>query len=80
MLPDQEPDAVQDVAFEVDQVKVVGFPTRTESGLADIDTLAGGVGGGVGSEEPPPPPPHAVSTATDVNMIIFLKSENINLS
>ena len=44
LLPDQAPDAIQDVALADDQVKVEGEPLATLVGLALIDTVGAGVG------------------------------------
>ena len=55
-VPDQAPDAEQEVALEVDQVRVVVFVKRTNEGSADKLTDAAGVTGAAGA--PPPPPPH----------------------
>jgi hypothetical protein len=43
-LPDQPPDAVQEVAFVVDQLKVELLPLTTELGLAARLTLGAGAG------------------------------------
>ena len=56
-VPDQAPDAEQEVAFEVDQVRVEVFVKRTDVGSADKLTVGAGVTG-AGGELPPPPPPH----------------------
>ena len=47
LVPDQLPDAVQEVALVVDQVKVDGLPLVTDAGNADKVTVGAGVGGGV---------------------------------
>ncbi len=49
LAPDQDPDAVQEVALVEDQVRVEVSVTRTVKGLAERDTVA------AGAEEPPPP-------------------------
>ena len=41
-LPDQAPDAVQDVAFAADQVRVDALPLMTELGLALKLTVGAG--------------------------------------
>ena len=56
LVPDQAPDAEQEVAFDDDQVSVESEPTTTEVGLAEKLTLGAGTVG-VGVEPPPPPPP-----------------------
>ncbi len=43
-LPDQPPDAVQEVAFVVDQLKVELLPLTTELGLAARLTVGAGAG------------------------------------
>ena len=75
--PLQLPEAEQVVAFVVFQESVVSLPVKTDNGSADKFTVGLGVDGGVGSEEPPPPPPQAVSNATQIKIIKFLKEECI---
>ena len=65
LVPLHAPEALHVDAFVVVQVKVVSAPIATLMGLAVRLTVAGGVGGGVGSEEPPPPPPQAVKIIID---------------
>jgi len=48
LVPDQPPEAVQDVAFVEDQLSVEDKPFATTIGLAVSDTPAGGGGGGGG--------------------------------
>jgi hypothetical protein len=61
LVPDQAPEAVQDVAFVEDQVSVEDPPLATDAGLAASDTVGAGGGGGGGAELPLPPlpPPQA---------------------
>jgi len=47
LLPDQAPEAVQEVAFVEDQVSVDDPPLATEVGFAASDTVGTGGGGGV---------------------------------
>ena len=44
-VPDQEPDAVQEVALVEDQVIVEVFVRRTVKGSAEIETVGAGVTG-----------------------------------
>ena len=80
LVPLHAPEALHVDAFVVVQVKVVSAPIATLMGLAVRLTVAGGVGGGVGSEEPPPPPPQAVRIIIDRKTIIFFKGLCIGLS
>ena len=57
LVPDQEPEAEQEVALEEDQVRVDVSVKRTDMGLAERVTTGAGVVGVVGVESPPPPPP-----------------------
>ena len=47
LLPDQAPEAVQEVAFVEDQVRVDDPPLVTDVGFAASDTVGTGGGGGV---------------------------------
>tara|TARA_B100001059_G_scaffold183680_1_gene185115 strand:- start:247 stop:549 length:303 start_codon:yes stop_codon:yes gene_type:complete len=76
--PLQAPDALHVVALAVDQVRVVSFPARTDSGSAVKFTVALGNGGGVGSEEPPPPPPPHETRTTTLRIEISFCLEFIN--
>ena len=67
-VPDQAPDAEQEVAFEVDQVRVEGFVKRTDVGFADRFTDAAGVtGAGVSPPPPPPPPPQEAIKKNEIS-------------
>jgi hypothetical protein len=60
LVPDQAPEAAQELAFVEDQVSVEDPPFETDGGFAASDTV--GTGGGGGRAEvpsPPPPPPQA---------------------
>jgi len=61
LVPDQAPEAAQDVAFVEDQVSIEDTPFATDGGLAASDTVGAGGGGGGGAELPLPPlpPPQA---------------------
>ena len=73
LVPDQEPEAEQEVALEEDQVRVEVSVKRTDMGLAErLTTGAGVVGVGVESPPPPPPPPHPdISIATKTVKNVF---------
>jgi len=60
LLPDQAPEATQEVASLDDQVSVDALPLATEGGFADSDTVGSG-GAGTGEEESPPLPPHPMT-------------------
>ena len=64
-VPDQAPDAEQEVALEVDQVRVVVFVKRTDEGFADKLTV--GAAGAL-----PPPPPHETIIKIVTAIIKFL--------
>ena len=71
LVPDQEPEAEQEVALEEDQVRVEVSVKRTDMGLAERLTTGAGVVG-VGVESPPPPPPHPdISIATKTVKNVF---------
>lgn len=55
--PLHPPDAVHEVAFVDDQVRVVDSPACTLVGYA-LSVTVGGLGGGEDVEPPLPPPPH----------------------
>jgi hypothetical protein len=61
LVPDQAPEAAQELAFVEDQVSVETPPFATDGGFAASDTVGTGGGGGGGAEvpSPPPPPPQA---------------------
>ena len=62
LVPDQDPDAVQEVAFVADQVSVELPPLATVLGLADkVTTGAGGVTETVADWLALPPPPEQAS-------------------
>jgi hypothetical protein len=64
-VPDQPPEAVQEVAPVDDQSRVEAWPLATVVGFAVSDAVgtadggAGGAGGVLPWVPPPPPPPHA---------------------
>ena len=55
-VPDQAPDAEQEVALVEDQVIVEVLVRRTVNGSAAIATVGAGVTGAVVPPPPPPPP------------------------
>ena len=55
-VPDQAPDAEQEVALVEDQVIVEVLVRRTVNGSAAIATIGAGVTGAVVPPPPPPPP------------------------
>ena len=62
LVPDQDPDAVQEVAFVADQFSVELPPLATVLGLADkVTTGAGGVTETVADWFALPPPPEQAS-------------------
>ena len=70
LVPDQEPEAEQEVALEEDQVRVEVSVKRTDMGLAERLTTGAGVTGVV--SPPPPPPPHPdISIATKTVKNVF---------
>ena len=79
LVPDQEPEAEQEVALEEDQVRVEVSVKRTDMGLAERLTTGAGV---VGVESPPPPPPHPdISIATKtVKNVFFIATIYITTS
>ena len=76
-VPDQEPDAEQEVALVVDQVRVVVLVKRTDVGSADKFTDGAGVNGATGALPPPPPPQEAIQKITKVTDKIFLIKFNL---
>ena len=66
LAPDHAPEAVQEVAFVEDQVRVEDAPFATDIGFAVSDTVGTGGGGGVLGTETcadallPPPEPEQV--------------------
>jgi len=71
LVPDQEPEAEQEVALEEDQVRVEVSAKRTDIGLAERLTTGAGVTGVV-SPPPPPPPPQADIKTRVVNETIII--------
>ena len=61
-VPDQEPDALQEVALVEDQVIVEVLVRRTVNGSAAIETVGAGVTGAVVPPPPPPPPQEEINT------------------
>ena len=59
LVPDQAPEAAQDVAFVEDQVSAEDPPFATDGGSAASDTVGTGGGGGAELPLPPLPPPQA---------------------
>ena len=57
LVPDQFPEAEQEVALDDDHVNVELVPKRTEVGFAEKLIVGAGVVGVGGSLPPPPPPP-----------------------
>ena len=57
LVPNQAPEAVQEVASVEDQVRMESLPLATDGGSAASDTVGTGGGGAGGAEPPPPPPP-----------------------
>ena len=76
LVPDQPPEAVQDVAFVEDQVSVDDPPLATDGGLAASDTVGTGGGGGAELSVPPPPPPPQPANArasTGTSSSVFMR-------
>tara|TARA_B110000444_G_scaffold212203_1_gene208394 strand:+ start:427 stop:741 length:315 start_codon:yes stop_codon:yes gene_type:complete len=74
-VPDQVPEAEQEVALEVDQVRVEVFVKRTDVGSADKLTVGAGVtGAGVtGAAGALPPPPQDDKNKTKANIdLLFI--------
>ena len=72
LVPDQEPEAEQEVALEEDQVRVEVSVKRTDMGLAERLTTGAGVVGVESPLPPPPPPPHPdISIATKTVKNVF---------
>ena len=78
LLPVHAPDAVQDDALELDQVRIVRSPATILYGFAENDTVAVALvvspvepppvtvvkTAPTPTSDPPPPPPHAVMSET----------------
>ena len=71
-VPDQEPDAEQEVALVEDQVIVEALVRRTVKGSAEIETVGAGVTGAGASPLPPPPHPDISIDIKMVKNVLFL--------